>query len=311
MIDFEDVKALLAVAEAGGFSRAAAQMGVSKSVVSRRVSRLEQDLAVRLLARSTKGVVMTEAGEALRSRARHAFDELEDALTDAAQREGELTGLLRVTAPISFGVAHLSALVAELMVAHSRLKLDISFSDRRVDILAEGFDVAVRLGALADSTLVALRIAPLRVSVLASPDYLARHGVPLRPRDLTAHACIAYSVPDGDLWRFREGKRFTSVRVSGRLRMDNADAMREAAIAGLGIAGLPDFVLGEAVASGALVPILTGFPAEEQGMFAVRPPGPAPAKTRAFIDALARHFGSKTSWDSRYPGRPGLKTMRE
>ena len=299
-IDLDDLKALLAVAEAGGFGRAADRMAASKSVVSRRVSRLEQDLGARLLTRTTRGVVMTEAGEALRSRASLAFDALDAALHDAARREGELTGLLRVTAPIAFGTAHLSALVAEFMVAHPALKLDISYSDRRVDILAERFDVAVRMGALPDSTLIARRIAPLRIAVLASPGYLAKHGTPRRPRDLSAHQCIVYGVPDGDLWRFREGERYVSVRIAGRLRADNAAAMREAGIAGLGIVGLPTFMLGDAVASGALVPLLTAFPAAEQGLFAVRPPGPAPAKTRAFVDALAARFGPEPSWDPSY-----------
>lgn len=303
-VDLEDVKALLAVAEAGGFSRAAEQMAVSKSVVSRRVSRLEQDLGARLLTRRTRGVVMTEAGETLRSRARQAFDELDEALGDAARHEGELTGLLRVTAPISFGAAHLSALVAEFMVAHPKLALDISYSDRQVDILAERFDVAVRMGALIDSTLVARRIAPLRVAVLASPGYLAAHGTPQRPRDLSSHECIVYSVPDGDLWRFRDGERFTSVRIGGRLRSDNSEAMREAAIAGVGIVGLPTFMLGDAVATGALVPLLTTFPITERGLFAVRPPGPAPAKTRAFIDALVARFGPEPSWDPCYRTGP-------
>lgn len=300
LVDLEDVKALLAVAEAGGFSRAAEQMAVSKSVVSRRVSRLEQDLGAQLLTRSTRGVVMTEAGETLRSRARQAFDALDDALAGIARREGELTGLLRVTAPISFGAAHLSTLVAAFMVAHPKLKLDISYSDRQVDILAERFDVAVRMGTLIDSTLVARRIAPLRVAVLASPSYLATRGTPRRPRDLSAHECIVYSVPDGDLWRFRDGERFTAVRIAGRLRSDNAEAMREAAIAGVGIVGLPTFMLSDAVATGALVPLLTAFPLAERGLFAVRPPGPAPAKTRAFIDALVTRFGPEPSWDPCY-----------
>lgn len=299
-MDLDDLKAFLSVAETRGFSRAADQMATSKSAVSRRVSRLEQQLGARLLNRTTRGAVATETGEALRVRARLAFDELDDALKDAGRREGELTGVLRVTAPISFGVSHLSAFVSEFMVTHPKLKLDISYSDRRVDILAEQFDVAVRMGALADSSLVARRIAPLRVSVLASPDYLARNGTPRRPQDLKGHECIVYAAPDGDLWRFVSGRRFISVRISGRLRSDNASAMREAAIAGLGIVGLPTFILGDAVASGALVPLLTSFIATEHGLFAVRPPGPAPAKTRAFIDALAARFGPEPFWDPGY-----------
>ena len=297
MTDLADLRAFLIVADTGSFTRAADQMAISKSAVSRRVARLEQDLGVRLLSRSVKGVVLTEEGDALRTRAGQGFDAINEALSVAARREGALTGVLRVTAPIAFGTTHLSPLLAEFMLAHPRLQLDVSYNDRRVDVLAEGYDVAVRMGSLADSALVARRIAPLRVAVLASPDYLGRRGVPLRPRDLAAHECIIYAVPDGDLWRFHENGRTTSVRIAGRFRTDNATAIREAAVAGVGIAGLPTFLLGDAVASGALVPILTDFPVLEQSLFAVRPPGAVSDKTRAFIDALVARFGPEPSWD--------------
>lgn len=295
--DYDDVKTFVAVAEAGGLSRAAHRLATSKSVVSRRLARLEADLGTRLLTRSNRGVVVTEAGEALRRRALSAFDELDGALQEAAQSEDDLTGLLRITAPVAFGTGHLAPLLVELLGAHPRLKLDLSLSDRRVDILAEGFDVAVRMGSLPDSSLVARRIGPLRLSVLASPAYLARRGAPTRPRDLAEHDCIVYTVPDGDIWRFREGSRFTSVRVTGRFRSDSPDAMRAAAIAGHGIAGLPTFMLGTAIADGSLVPCLTSFPIAEAGLYAIRPPGPAPAKTRAFIEALVARFGPEPSWN--------------
>ena len=295
--DYDDVKCFLAVAEAGSLSRAAQRLATSKSVVSRRVARLEEEVGSRLLTRSARGVVLTEAGRALRLRAVPAFEELDGALLDAARSRQELTGLLRITAPIAFGTNHLAPLLTEFMDAHPRLRLDLSLGDRRVDILAEGFDVAVRMGALPDSSLVARRIAPLRLAVLASPEYVARRGVPARPRDLVDHDCIVYTVPDGDLWRFREGSRFTSVRVSGRFRSDSPEAMRAAALAGHGIAGLPTYVLGDAIADGALVPLLTAYPVAEAGLYAVRPPGPPTAKARAFIDALVARFGPEPSWD--------------
>ncbi len=302
--DYDDVKTFLAVAEAGGLSRAAHRLATSKSVVSRRIARLEDDLGARLLTRSNRGVVVTEAGEALRQRARTAFDELDGALLDAAQNQRELTGLLRVTAPIAFGTSHLSPMLADLMETHPRLRVDLSLSDKRVDILAEGFDVAVRMGSLADSALVARRIAPLRLAVLASPAYLARRGIPARPRDLADHDCIVYTVPDGDLWRFHDGPRVTSIRVAGRFRSDSPAAMRAAAVAGHGIVGLPTFMLGTEIADGALVPLLADYPVSEAGLYAIRPPGVAPAKTRAFIDALAARFGPEPSWDPDHADRP-------
>lgn len=303
-IDYDDVKCFLAVAEVGGLSRAAHRLATSKSVVSRRITRLEREIGTRLLTRSARGVVSTEAGEALRLRARVAFDELDGALQDAAQRQEELTGLLRITAPIAFGNTHLAPMLATFMDAHPRLLIDMSLSDRRVDILADGYDLAVRMGALQDSALIARHIAPLRLAVLASPAYLARRGLPVRPRDLADHDCIIYTVPGGDVWRFREGARFTAIRVSGRFRSDSPEAMRTAALRGHGIAGLPTFMLGNAIADGLLVPLLTAYPVAEAGLYAVRPPGPPPAKTRAFIDALAARFGPEPSWD------PGLAMPR-
>lgn len=287
----------LAVAEAGGLSRAAHRLATSKSVVSRRLSRLEEDLGTRLLTRTNRGVVLTEAGEALRLRAQSAFDELDGALQEAAQSEEELTGLLRITAPIAFGTSHLAPLLVELMDAHPRLKLDLSLSDRRADILSEGFDVAVRMGYLPDASLIARRIGPLRLAILASHAYLARRGAPTRPRDLAEHECIVYTVHDGDVWRLKEGSRFTSVRVTGRFPSDSPEAMRAAAAADHGIAGLPTFMLGPAIADGTLVPLLTAFPIAEAGLYAIRPPGTAPAKTRAFIEVLVARFGPEPSWN--------------
>ena len=295
--DLDDVRAFITVVEAGGFSRAAEQLHVAKSVVSRRVGRLEAQLDVRLLTRNTRGVRVTEAGAALELRARKALDDLGSALQEAGRRGDELSGLLRISAPLSFGVSHLSPALADFMRAHPKLRMDVSYSDRLVDVAAEGFDAAVRMGALRDSSLVARRLAPLRISVCASPDYLARRGTPQRPQDLTQHDCIVYAVPEGDVWRFKDGERWTSVRVSGRLRADNSEAMRDAAIAGLGVAGFPSFILGDAATRGALIPVLTDCSLPDLGLYIVRPPGPAPAKTRAFTDAMAARFSTLASWD--------------
>ena len=296
-IDYDDVKCFLAVAETGGLSRAAQRLATSKSVVSRRITRLEQEVRVRLLTRNIRGVVLTEAGEALRLRAGSAFDELDGALLDAARHQEELTGLLRITAPIAFGTTHLAPMLTAFMDAHPRLRIDLSLSDRRADILTDGYDLAVRMGALPDSALIARRIAPLRLAILASPAYLKQRGFPTRPRDLADHDCIVYTVPGGDVWKFREGARYTSIRVTGRFRSDSPETMRAAALGGHGVAGLPTFMLGNAIVDGLLVPLLTDYPLAEAGLYAIRPPGPPPAKTRAFIDALAARFGPEPSWD--------------
>lgn len=302
--DYDDVRTFLAVAEAGGLSRAADRLSTSKSGVSRRIARLEEAVGARLLTRNARGIVLTDVGEALRLRAGAAFDELDNALIEVAQAQGQLTGLLRITAPIAFGTTHLVPMLADFMDAHPRLRIDLSLGDRRVDILAEGYDVAVRMGALPDSALIARRIAPLRLAVLASPAYLAQRGVPARPRDLADHDCIVYTVPGGDVWRFREAGRLFSIRVAGRFRSDSPEAMRAAAIAGHGVAGLPTYLVGDVIADGGLVPLLVDYPVEEAGLYAVRAPGPPSAKTRAFVDALAARFGPEPSWD---PDRATLR----
>lgn len=293
----DDLRAFLAVADSGSFTSAALEMTTAKSVVSRRVTRLEKFLGTSLFVRSSKGVTTTDTGTALRKRAADAFSELNDALLDAAQRSGELTGLLRITAPIALGNAHLADFIADFMRRHPKLRLDASFTNRKADILADGYDVAVRMGALKDSILVARRIAPMRICIVASPDYILKCGAPTSPRDLAQHECIIYGIPGGDIWRFQSASRVNSVRVAGRIRSDNANTNMASAIAGLGIAAMPKFIVGDAIRRGSLIPLLTGFPVIEQGIFAVRQPGPANANTRAFIDALAKRFEEEPDWE--------------
>ena len=252
---------------------------------------------MRLLARTTRGVALTEAGDGLARRAQVALESLDAAFDEAARRDGELQGRLRLALPLSFGVAHLARPLADFAAAHPGLELDASYDDRFTDVIAEGFDAAVRIGALADSSLVARRLAPVRGVVMASPDYLARHGTPLRPRDLARHACLVSGKAGSDLWRFREGARWISVRVRARVRADNGDALREAAAAGLGIAALPTFLAIPSLETGAVVPILTGFALPERAIHVVRPPGPATSKVRALIDYLAERFAGEPTWD--------------
>jgi DNA-binding transcriptional LysR family regulator len=298
MPDLADLEAFVQTASLGGFTRAAARLGISKSMVTRRIARLEAELGVRLLTRTTRGVSLTEAGIELERRARHILSEVEEAREAVSGRVGDIAGTLRLTAPLSFGIAHLAPALAEFAQTHPRLRLDLHFSDRFSDLVSDGFDAAVRIGMLRDSTLVARHIAPVRMLPVASPTYLVRKGEPKSPADLVNHDALIYSgAIDGEIWRFRSGRRWLSLRVQGRMRADNGEALREAAIAGLGIVALPTFLLSDAIERGALTPILVAYPMPEHGLYVVRPPGEPPGKIRALTDFLSSRFGPEPYWD--------------
>ena len=294
-VDLLDVLAFVRVAETGAFSRAAERMGMSKSILSRRVKRLEAQLGARLLTRSAQGAQPTDVGSAYYERAANILAELEAAEEVVAEAVTQIAGPIRMSAPLSFGVQYLAPALAEFAAAHERVELDISFDDRTVDLVAGGFDLAVRIGALPDSALVARRIAPVRKVPAASPAYLERRGRPLHPRDLAGHDILLYA---NEQWRFRVGKAWEHVRVRPRMRADNGEMLRAAAIAGLGICILPSFIAAPAFESGELVPLLTDYPTEEGGLHAVMPPGRATtARVRALVDFLAARFGPEPSWD--------------
>ena len=300
MSDLESIRAFVEVVETGGFSRAAARLGVSKSILSRRVSGLEADLGARLLSRTTRGISPTEAGLEFKLRAERILADLEEAREAVAQSGESLGGTLRVALPLSFGLRHVQPVLQELALEHPRLKIEAAYSDGLVDLVAERFDVAVRLGVLADSTLVARRIAPIHAAVVASPVYLDRRGRPQSPTDLADHDAVVQSgMRQGDSWRFQDGKRTITVRPDARFRADNAEAVAKAAAAGLGIALLPTFLAGEFIETGALEPLLMEFPiAGDAGLYLVRPPGSSPAKVRILTERMVERFGGEPYWDT-------------
>ncbi len=311
MTDLAGLRAFVEVVASGGFSRAATKLGLSKSVVSRRVAALEAAVGVRLFARTTRGASLTDAGIELNQRAVKILGALDEALDAVAGRDNVVAGTLRLAAPLSFGMAHLAEALAEFASQHPQLQLDTAYSDRYVDLVKEGFDAALRIGELKDSSLVARRLAPMRAVVAASPLYLARRGTPKSPRDLASHEALIYTgSARGDIWRFRAGRRAFSVRVEGRYRADNGEALREAAIAGLGIALLPSWLVSAAIATGALVEILKEFETPVSGLYVVRPPGPtAPGKVRALIDFLSARFGPSPPWEAQI-GRRAKRLAR-
>jgi DNA-binding transcriptional LysR family regulator len=288
LLDLEDLQTFVEVADAGGVSPAARRLGVSKSIVSRRLFRLESELGIQLLARTTRGAALTEAGVTFREHASKVCAELEIA-RDTILPAGDLRGRLRLAAPLSFGPTHLAPVLAELAKRHPLLQVHTAYSDRFVDIVGEGFDAAVRVGYLTDSNLIIRRVGSVLGKVVASPDYINANGAPETPDDLLAHEALMQGT---ETWHFIDGDKTIGFSPRGRFKADNGTALAAAAVAGLGIAMLPDFLIDHHVACGALVPVMTRFPLPEGGIFVVRPPGAHPArKVRVLTELLIEHFG--------------------
>jgi DNA-binding transcriptional LysR family regulator len=286
-VDIEELRTFVEVADAGGVSPAARRLGVSKSIVSRRLARLEEALGAQLLARTTRGAALTEAGAIFREHAARACSEI-DAARDTILPAGDLRGRLRVAAPLSFGPTHFASVFAEMARRHPQLHVHTAYSDRFVDIVAEGFDCAIRVGYLQDSNLIARRVGPLYGKLVASPDYLRTHGAPETPDDLADHEALMQGT---EAWQFLDGDRVITVHPRGRFKADNGTALIAAAVAGLGIGWLPDGLTNEYVASGALVPVMTRYPPPPAGIYVIRPPGPHPSlKVRVLTELLIACF---------------------
>lgn len=293
--DLLDVLAFVRVVETGSFARAAERMGSSKPALSRRVARLESRLGARLLTRGARGTQPTDIGKAYYARASAILADLEAAEEVVAEAVTQIAGPIRLSAPLSFGIAHLAPALADFAKLHIAVDLDIEFEDCTVDLIAGGYDLAVRIGRLADSALIAHRIAPVRKVAIASPAYLEAHGRPERPQRLTGHAILAYG---NEQWRFLVNGRWETIRIAPRMRTNNGEMLRAAAEVGLGICMLPSFIAAPAIEAGTVEPILTAYPLEEGALHAVMPPGrAATARVRALIDFLVERFGPEPAWD--------------
>ncbi|MBX5155717.1 MULTISPECIES: LysR family transcriptional regulator [unclassified Rhizobium] len=286
-MDIEELRTFVEVADAGGVTSAARRLGISKSIVSRRLVRLEADLGVQLLARTTRGAALTEAGITFRDYAARVCAEI-DAARETILPAGDLCGRLRVALPLSFGPTHFAPVLADMARRHPQLHIDTSYSDRFVDLIAEGFDCAIRVGFLPDSNLIAKRVGPIYGKLVASPDYIKGNGSPARPEDLAAHQALMQGT---ETWQFMDGDRIVTVHPRGRFKADNATALAAAALAGLGIAWIPDGITHQYVASGALVPVMTRYPPPPAGIYVIRPPGQHPArKVRVLSEMLIECF---------------------
>jgi DNA-binding transcriptional LysR family regulator len=296
----DTMEAFVRVADSHSFSEAARRLRLSKSVVSRQVSALEAQLGARLFHRTTRSLSLTEVGQTYYERCSRILADIEEANLSVSNLQAAPRGKLRINAPMSFGVLHLAPMLPRFLDHYPQIDIDMAMNDRFVSLIDEGFDVAVRIGKLEDSSLIARYLAPVRKIVCASPSYLERRGVPETPADLADHCCLNYSnLASPDEWSFvtRDGQRWP-VEVRGRLRVNNGDTLREAALGGSGIATLPSFIVGRDLQAGTLVSLLADYVPQDLPMHAVYPHNRhLSPKVRAFVDFLVEQIGPRPYWD--------------
>lgn len=303
--EFEQITAFLAAVEHGGFTAASQALGRDGSILSRRVTALEKRLGVRLMERTTRRLALTEAGEAFHQRMRGALQALQEIEQDTAAAATGVRGTLRIALPATFGRMWVAPILPAFLATYPDLVVETAFEDRYVDLVAESFDVAVRIGTLTDSRLVARRLAPSRRLLCASPAYLQAHGTPVRPADLAQHACLGFSrLASHPLWHLRDGDKATAIRIAGPLVTDDAQSLVQAAVSGAGIAMVSDWLAGPELCSGRLVPVLPDHPVENnETIYLVHPSARlVPAKTRAFSDWMTLQL-DVTSWSGDISGR--------
>jgi DNA-binding transcriptional LysR family regulator len=285
------------VAALGSFSAAGRALGLSQTGVTKHVAALEARLGTRLLHRTTRRLTLTETGRSYLEACERILAEIAEAEALVGAEGVEAHGTLRLNVPLSFGVREIAPALAAFSAAHPALTIELGLNDRRVDLIEEGWDLAVRIGSLADSGLIARRLASSRLVVCAAPAYLDRHGTPRRPEELKGHNCLGYTLSDASGWRFGD----QAYPVSGTLRAPNGAALVAAAVAGLGLVYQPTFLVAEALRAGTLVALDLGAPCPTLPIHALMPPGRRPAKTRAFVDYLAERFAGEPAWERDLP----------
>jgi DNA-binding transcriptional LysR family regulator len=288
MNPYEDMRIFTQVMQAGSFTAAADLLGMSKQSVSRRLMQLEERLGVRLLNRSTRRLDATPLGQQYFDSAVRLLGEMQQAEQDISGQTQALRGTLRLSAPLSFAISHLGSLLTEFLQLHAQLIVEIDLSDRAVDLIGEGYDLALRIGTLEDSSLVARRIASIERVYCASPGYLAARGTPLEPEALREHDCLPYGHSRQVQWQFKgQGKTLHAIAVSGRMRANNGELLRDAAIAGMGVTYLPAFIVEQALADGRLVKLLEAWTPPRLQLSAVYPQHRQIARpVQAFVEFL-------------------------
>ncbi len=299
MGQLEDMNAFIRIVEAGGISRAAEQIGIAKSAISRRLVDLETRLGVRLLNRTTRTSSLTEAGQSYYERALKIIDDVAELNAIAADSACALEGTIRLAAPLSFGLAHLAPAIEIFARDHPGLTINIDFSDRQIDLVEEGFDLAFRIADLKDSTLIARKISPIRLLLCASPEYIKENGMPKKLADLKQHRFLQYYLSgSSSLKLIDNNKKEHLVKLSAKMIANNGDFLRDMAIAGHGILASPTFISWKALAIGDLIPVLPDFTLPQSNAYAVYPQTRyLSQRARLFIDFLVERFGENPYWD--------------
>jgi DNA-binding transcriptional LysR family regulator len=306
--DLEGLAIFAKVAEVRSFAGAAAELKLSKATVSKAVSRIEGRLGARLINRTSRRLALTDAGRQLAGRAAHILAEGE-AAEDAALAQSTLPrGLVRLAAPMSFGVLHIAPLLPEFLATYPEVSVDLHLSDAMVDLIGEGFDAAIRIAVLPDSSLIARRLCEMPRYLVGSPAYLSQHGRPRHPLHLARHRCIGYSYAmAAETWHLTKGRKSATVRPSGPLRVNNGDAMMPALIAGTGLGILPEFILRDALASGQLERLLPDWSLSPGAVYWLTPPGgPRPKRIEILSDFLVEKLSAARIAERKRRFRPAL-----
>jgi DNA-binding transcriptional LysR family regulator len=300
MESLSDIAVFVQVVDSGSFTIAAERLELSRSVISKYVSRLEDRLGARLLNRTTRRLSLTEAGRVLYEQSRQGLQQIESAQAEVSRLQESPRGTLRFNTPMSFGILHIAPLLPEFLQRYPDLSVDMSLDDRQVDLVEEGYDLAIRIAELPDSTLVARRLGPCRHQLCASPEYLQRHGIPRKPEDLRNHNAITFGYQDSPrVWRFvsPEG-RVVAVPVNGSLKTNNSLVLREALLGSVGLTLTPSFVVGPDIRSGRLQSLLDNYRKLELSIYAVYPQRRhLSPKVRAFVEFMAEKISDSPYWD--------------
>jgi len=295
--DFEALAIFAKVVELRSFAAAATELALSKATVSKAVTRLEQRLGARLFNRTSRRLALTDAGQKLSERAARLLAEGEAVENEALAQSATPRGLVRLAVPMTFGVKAVAPLLPEFLKTYPEVSIDLHLSDATVDLIGEGFDAGLRIARLPDSSLIARRLCAMPRHTVAAPSYLKRYGRPTHPMHLAQHKCFGYAyLSTAGAWHYTNAAgEQASVRPAGPLRVNNGEAVMPALLAGLGIADLPDFIVGEAIASGKVEVILKGWTQPEGAVHLVTPPGgPRPARVEVLADFLVKHFAKWT-----------------
>ena len=299
MGQLEDMTVFIRVVDAGGISRAAEQLGIAKSAVSRRLVDLETRLGIRLLNRTTRTSSLTEAGRGFYERSIKIVDDISELNALASDSNTCLEETINLAAPLSFGLSHLAPAIDDFLSLHPELTININFSDRQINLIEEGLDLAVRIADLKDSSLIARKLSPIRTQLCASPEYLKKQGTPETLDDLKHHPLLHYNLSNTSSWKLTDSQGEQHfIHVKAKINANNGDFLKDMAIAGHGILMIPTFISWKAIANGELVPLLSDYMTPQLNAYAVYPQTRyLSQRTRVLIDFLVERFGEKPYWD--------------